>query len=167
MTCEDGGRGHEVLDEASTWVDDRDQGGVMTDNLRDLDRDLVTIPIFGGLSRRKRAMLLDMSKVVDHDIDHEVATQGEGALALHLVLEGRASVRVGGSEVRQLGPGEYFGEISMIDGKRRSATVLATEPLRTLAVPHLAFRDVVMDDPESARELLLMLCDRLREAESR
>jgi CRP/FNR family cyclic AMP-dependent transcriptional regulator len=167
MTREHGGREPEVLDSSSTWVDDRDQGGVMTKNLDELDDQLASIPIFGGLSRRKRSTLLDMSKVVDHDVEHEVATQGEGALALHLVLEGRASVRVGEREVRQLGPGEYFGEISMIDGKRRSATVVATEPLRTLAVPHLAFREVVMDDPESARDLLLLLCGRLREAEAR
>ncbi len=63
--------------------------------------------------------------------------------------------------------GEYFDKIAMIDGKPRSATVNAAEPMRTLAISHADFQELVKDEPEFARGLLLLLCARLREAESR
>ena len=73
----------------------------------------------------------------------------------------------GGREVRRLGPGDYFGEISLIDGKPRSATVTAAGSLTTLAVPHLAFSEMLDENPAAARDVLIQLCARLREAEAR
>lgn len=130
------------------------------------DRALAAVPIFAGLSKRQRARLLDASSVVEHAAGREIATEGQGALALHVVLDGTATVSKGGVDKRTLGAGDYFGEISLIDGKRRSATVTATAPLTVLAVPHGAFRSLLDDDPTCAREMLMMLCARLREAEA-
>ncbi len=72
-----------------------------------------------------------------------------------------------GRELRTLAPGDYFGEISMIDGQPRSATVTVVETMKAVAIPHLDFEDVVDEDPAFARQLLKTLCARLREAESR
>ncbi len=69
--------------------------------------------------------------------------------------------------MRTLGPGDYFGEISMIDGRPRSATVTALEAMRLMAIPHQDFEAVVDADPEVARHLLKTLCARLCEAEAR
>ena len=66
----------------------------------------------------------------------QVATEGLGALAFHLILDGQAKVTSNHTEIRTLGPGDYFGEISMIDGKPRSASVEAVDQLTTLVVPH-------------------------------
>ena len=82
------------------------------------------------------------------------------------VLDGRANVSVRGRAVRTLGPGEYFGEISMIDGKPRSATVTASEGLRTLYVPHAAFTGLVENDATVAKELLVALCGRIRQIDA-
>jgi CRP-like cAMP-binding protein len=130
------------------------------------DGDLSAVPLFAGLSRRQRRKLFDASRTVKHESGHEVTAEGEGALALHLVLSGRAAVSVGGVPVRTLGPGEYFGEISLIDGRPRSATVTADTELTTLAVPHLAFHRMLDEDPSAAREVLVGLCARLREIEA-
>lgn len=129
------------------------------------DQTLAEIPLLSGLSKRQRAKLLEASRVVEHAPGREVATEGEGALALHVVLEGSATVSVRGVEKRTLRSGDHFGEISLLDGKRRSATVSAAEPLTTLAVPHLAFQALLDADPSCARDLLVTLCARLREAE--
>jgi CRP/FNR family cyclic AMP-dependent transcriptional regulator len=83
-----------------------------------------------------------------------------------VILDGTATVSKAGVDKRTLGAGDHFGEISMIDSKRRSATVTATEPLTALAVPHLAFQSLLDDDPTCARETLMVLCARLREAEA-
>lgn len=133
---------------------------------QDLDGRLANVPILAGLSRRQRSKLGDSAKVVDHPDGHEVAAQGEGSLALHVILSGTATVAVQGREVRTLGEGDYFGEISLIDGKPRSATVTASGPLQTAAVPHVTFQKVLLEDPEAVQQLLVILCARLREAEA-
>lgn len=130
------------------------------------DQALAAVPIFAGLSKRQRSRLLDASRVVKHDAGREIATEDQGALALHVILEGAATVSKAGVVKRTLGAGDHFGEISMIDGKRRSATVTACAPLTTLVVPHLSFQSLLDDDPTCARELLKVLCARLREAEA-
>lgn len=131
-----------------------------------LEEQLAAVPIFSGLSRRQVGRLVGASKTTRHQTGHEVAREGEGSMALHLVLSGTATVSVRGEDVRELGPGDYFGEISMIDGKRRSATVTAASELTTLAVPHLAFTGLLESDPAFATALLKMLCARVREAEA-
>lgn len=132
----------------------------------ELDRSLAAVPIFAGLSKRQRSRLLDASRVVEHAAGREIATEDEGALALHVILSGTATVSKGGVDKRTLGVGDYFGEISLIDGKPRSATVTAADPLTLLAVPHMAFQALLDDDPTCAREMLVLLCARLREAEA-
>lgn len=128
---------------------------------------LAQVDLFSGLSKRQLRKVVEAGRTVDHHAGHEVATEGLGALAFHLILSGRASVTAGGKEIRSLGVGDYFGEISMIDGRPRSATVTTDEAMTTLAVPHQKFQDLVADEPDFARSLLATLCSRLREAESR
>ena len=132
----------------------------------DLESRLSRVPLFSQLSRRQIKKLVGKSKRTSHSAGQDITEQDKGSLAFHLVLSGSADVTVHGKKVRSLGPGEYFGEISMIDGRPRSATVTASSPLTTLAVPHLAFQDLLDDEPEVARQLLVRLCDRLREAEA-
>lgn len=139
----------------------------MTKQDKDLTEALAAVPIFAGLSRRQVTKLLDKSKVVTHKDGQEIAREDEGALALHLILEGTAAVSVHGAKKRDIGVGDYFGEISLIDGRRRSASVHASStPLKTLVVPHLAFHRLLEEEPEFALGLLKLLCARLREAES-
>ena len=96
-----------------------------------------------------------------------MSAEGLGGLAFHYILDGHATVSREGRELRTLGPGDYFGEISMIDGRPRSATVTAVEPMRVLAIPHQEFESVIDQDPDFARHLLKTLCARLRESEAR
>ena len=128
---------------------------------------LARTDLFSGLSRRTLKKLSSRSRVVEHDTGHRIAEEGLGALAFHLVLDGAASVSHGGQRIRTLGPGDYFGEMSVIDGKPRSADVEATEPLRTLVVPYQVFQELLDSEPTFTRALLDLLCSRLREAESR
>ncbi|WP_139980340.1 cyclic nucleotide-binding domain-containing protein [Nocardioides litoris] len=134
---------------------------------QDLHDRLAAIPLFAGLSKKQRGRLLDAGRTVVHHDGHEISREGEGALALHVVLDGKAVVSVGGEVRRALGPGDYFGEISLIDGRPRSASVVADGQLQTLAVPYVAFQSLLDADPGVARALLVLLCERLREAEAR
>lgn len=129
---------------------------------------LEEIELFQGLSKRQLKKLVGESREVQHSPGHHVAEEGLGSLAFHLILEGDAEVRHGETPLRTLGPGDYFGEISIIDGKPRSATVAAGDSgLTTLAVPYNAFQKLLEDDSAFALTLLKTLCARLREAEAR
>ena len=128
---------------------------------------LADIELFESLSKRQLKRLVSESREVKHHPGHHIADEGLGALAFHLILDGEAKVSRGGSTLRTLGPGEYFGEISIIDGKPRSATVEAAGDLTTLAIPYQSFQNLLDEDPAFARSLLNTLCARLRDAESR
>jgi CRP-like cAMP-binding protein len=128
---------------------------------------IANVDLFRDLSRAQLKRLANAASEVSHPPGKAVATEGGGALAFHLIIEGSATVSKDGRVLRTLGPGDYFGEISMIDGRPRSANVTALEALKVMAIPHQDFEAVVDEDPEVARRLLKTLCARLREAEAR
>jgi CRP/FNR family transcriptional regulator, cyclic AMP receptor protein len=128
---------------------------------------LSKVDLFSALSGRQLKKIASLAKEVHHAPGHVVAQEGEGGLGFHLILSGTAEVATHGKGVRKLGPGDYFGEISMIDGRPRSATVTAIDSLGTLVVPHLIFEELVSHEPEFSHSMLKVLCARLREVESR
>jgi CRP/FNR family transcriptional regulator, cyclic AMP receptor protein len=96
-----------------------------------------------------------------------ITQQGVEGAGFHLILDGTAVVEVGGEVRATLVEGNSFGEISLIDGRPRSATVIAGENgLTTMAISPLAF-EPLLDDPEVSRTLLKVVTARLRAAEAR
>jgi CRP/FNR family transcriptional regulator, cyclic AMP receptor protein len=124
------------------------------------------IDLFAGLSDRQLKRLVGRAKEVRHEAGRSITTEGNVALGFHLLLDGEVAVSQNGAVRRRLGPGDYFGEISMIDGQRRSATITAETPVRALTVSHATFEELLDQDPSFARGLLKVLCARLREAEN-
>jgi CRP-like cAMP-binding protein len=129
---------------------------------------LAEVHLFSGLSNRQLTRLTKLAREVTHDPGKSIADEGHGAAAFHVVLDGRGEVLVHGEHRRNIGPGDYFGEISLIDGLPRSATVQVGNdaPMRTLAIFRTDFNQLLEDDPTFARALLVTLCTRLRAAES-
>lgn len=133
----------------------------------DLSQRLAEIDIFRGLSSRQLKKLAGQVREVHLDDGHTVASEGRGALGFHLILDGQATVSSGGVERRTLGPGDYFGEISLIDGKPRSATIVAKGALHTAVIDNTTFQPLLDESPQFARSLLLVLCDRIRALEQK
>jgi CRP/FNR family transcriptional regulator, cyclic AMP receptor protein len=128
---------------------------------------LASIDLFQGLSKRDLAKVVKAGRVIELQDGHEVITEGSGAVGLHLITAGKARVTSGGAVRRMLGVGDYFGEISVIDGQPRSASVEAVGTLRTFMIhPHVV-KTLIEEHPDFARRLLILLCSRLREAEHR
>jgi CRP/FNR family cyclic AMP-dependent transcriptional regulator len=93
--------------------------------------------------------------------------QGNADSGLQLVLEGSADVEVNGVKRGSLAEGDYFGEMSLIDGAARSATVTAgPDGAKTLTVSPLTFKEVLDTYPGVARSLLVHLVTRIRSLES-
>jgi|tagenome__1003787_1003787.scaffolds.fasta_scaffold19876586_1 CRP/FNR family cyclic AMP-dependent transcriptional regulator len=139
----------------------------MTGDDRDPESLLAAIDLFNGLSPEQVRKLVDRGRLIPHQTGRQLTSEGDHAHALHVILKGRATVTVAGSEVRTIGSGDYFGEISMIDGKPRSATVTATEPMTTLTISHTEFQRLLTQDPDFGRRLLTSLCARLRDVKPR
>jgi CRP/FNR family cyclic AMP-dependent transcriptional regulator len=96
-----------------------------------------------------------------------IATEGVDGLNFFVVESGEATVTVHGEVVGTLGPGASFGEIALVDRSARSATVTASTPMVTYALPIWSFRPFVEQRPELAWKLLEILAERLRAAQSR
>jgi len=134
------------------------------------------IDLFHGLSRKVLAHIADSGHEATYDAGTAVIVQGEAVtgfkafspsgVEMHVILEGNARVDVDGVTHTHLGPGQYFGEIALIDGLPRTADVVA-EPggLRTLALSKWTFEDLLEKHPEVAVPMLRVLASRLRQVE--
>lgn len=133
----------------------------------DVEATLAGTDLFAGVSGRTLKKLAANGQIVDHVAGHELISQGGDGVAFHLVLDGEILIDVGGQERPSLGVGEYFGEISLLDGKPRTATAKAGPAgARTWALTTWKFRPLLEEHPEMCRPLLATLCARLRAAES-
>ena len=127
---------------------------------------LRAVPLFAGLKDRELKDVLARTREVDHT-GGEIVEEGAKGVGFHLILEGNATVLQHGEVRRTLGPGDYFGEISMIDGQPRSATIRPDGHVRTLSLAAWNFEPLLEKHPALAHELLLGLCAHVREAEAR
>jgi len=132
---------------------------VMADSLRE-------VPLFADLSDRDRKRLADSMKEMSFDAGDEVVEQGKGGVGFFVILSGRARVTRDGEERGMLGAGDYFGEMALIDGNDRTASVHADEPMRCAAMTSWNFRPFVKDHPDVAWALLTALVKRVREAQT-
>ena len=97
----------------------------------------------------------------------QVVTEGKGGVGFFVILDGTARVSQGGEDRGTLGPGDYFGEMALIDGDDRMASVHAESDLRCAAMTPWTFRPFVKDHPDVAWSLLTALVKRIREAQAR
>ena len=126
---------------------------------------LRSVAIFRGLDEKELNRIVAVGKQVSFDAGTVVAPQDQGAAGFHLIMDGQVSVDVDGHERARLGPGNYFGEMSLLDGLPRSATVKAEEPTTTFALTSWQFLPLLDEYPSISRALLVELCGRLRRVE--
>ena len=124
-------------------------------------------PLFAGLSRKELETVLKTASEVDHPAGSDVVSEGTEGVGFHLILSGSATVTQHGRVLRTLGPGDSFGDIALIDGGRRTATVTADAPLHTLSMTAWHFKPMLLENAQIGYKLLVELCRRLREAEDR
>jgi CRP/FNR family cyclic AMP-dependent transcriptional regulator len=132
-----------------------------------LPRLLAKIDLFEGLPENLLSDLISRGTMLTVPAGRPVVEQGSHDAGLQVVLEGSAEVSVNGAARPPLARGGYFGEISLIDGLPRSATVAAgPDGLTTFALSSLAFAPVIRENPKVAGALLNALCARIRSLES-
>jgi CRP-like cAMP-binding protein len=124
-----------------------------------------SVPLFSGFGEKELQRVAAIVKEVSFPAGKDIAKQGESGVGFHMIVEGQATVSVDGVVHATLEPGSYFGEISLIDGGPRSATVTAKTDLKTVSLTSWDFNALMDQFPELSRTLLKQLCRRLRDVE--
>ena len=128
---------------------------------------LKRVPLFSDLSDRELETLAQSFKERKFDEGDTVASEGSGGVGFFIIGEGEGGVTVHGSQRSTLGPGDYFGEVALIDEGARSASIVANTPLTAYGLTAWEFRPLVESNGKIAWKLLQTLARRLRAAEQR
>jgi CRP-like cAMP-binding protein len=140
----DGMTGYEPLLVVRDWNQptDRDWAEVLGD-----------LPLFSGLGKRRLRKLAQEAQFAEFAPGDTVISTGAAADSFYVILSGEAEAR-GKPAARALTTGDYFGEIALLDGEPRSATVVATQELHVMRIPRRTFRQLVEDNGGIALTLL-------------
>jgi CRP/FNR family cyclic AMP-dependent transcriptional regulator len=128
---------------------------------------LAKVPLFSMLSKKDLARLANNAHDRTFPAGAVLTEQDETGVTFGVIVEGQAAVSVHGQAARTLGPGNYFGEMALIDHSFRSATITAETELRCLLFTAWVFRPFALEHPETAWALLEVMVQRVRDAEAR
>lgn len=133
---------------------------------RDEKLDLLhRIPLFSGFDRRRLERLGMLADEVDVPAGKVLMRQGESGADMMVVVRGSVGVERDGNRLNTLGPGDFFGEIALVDGGPRTATVTAEEPTTLLVITHRDFHSMMEEFPEVADQVMNALANRVRHLE--
>ncbi len=123
------------------------------------------VPIFVGLSKRHLRKVAEISDEVGFRRGEAIVEEGLLGETLYVILEGEARVTRGGETIARLYPGDFLGEIALLDGQPRVASVVAETPVVAVRIFRRAFLSLVQQDPVVAIPILEGLARRLREVQ--
>lgn len=125
---------------------------------------LAGCPLFTGIDPEGLQALADKAAQIDFPAGHVIARQGEIGTGFFVVIDGRVRVVRDGSLIATLGPGEFFGELSVLDRQPRNAMVAAEVATTCLALASWDFEAVLLDQPRLTLAILRGVAVRLRTA---
>ena len=128
---------------------------------------LAQVRLFSAFNKKELAMIAKASDEVDVSAGKELVKEGAPGHEFFLILKGDASVRRNGRRVTTLGPGQYFGELALLDRGPRSASVIAKDDMEVLVLGQREFAGVIDEVPTLAHKLLTTMAQRLRDADAK
>lgn len=123
------------------------------------------VPLFAGLSQKEYGQIAHSVNEIEVPAGARLLTAGEPGGELFVIVDGEATVTNNNGRTTALKAGDYFGEMSLIDGSPRSATVDASAPIRLLVLGQKDFWRVLEGAPSMARKIMQTLSHRVRAAE--
>ena len=121
-----------------------------------------TVPLFAGCSKRELAEIASIADEIDLPEGRVLINEGDLGHEFFVLIDGTADVRRRGRKIRTVGPGDWVGEIALLsDTARRTATVTATSPVRTLVIADRQFRALLRRSPEIQLKVLQVVAERL------
>lgn len=120
------------------------------------------VALFSGITERALGTIAGQAEVIEFAPGQYIVRQGQVGTGFYLLASGRARVTRGGEALARLGPGDFFGELSVLDQAPRMAHVIAEEPTVCLALASWDFTKVLEEHPKIALSLLREIARRLR-----
>ena len=138
--------------------------GFLGDQLSTLEkaRLLRSVPLLSDISDAYVMAIARHAQDIRAKAGDVLVREGDAGNDLMLLLDGTANVQRDGRTLNTMGPGEYFGELSLLDGQPRSADVVAASEARVLTVDHPAFEQILANEPSLAQKIILNLCRMIR-----
>jgi CRP/FNR family transcriptional regulator, cyclic AMP receptor protein len=128
-------------------------------------RHLQRVPLFSGFNEDEIRQVAELSRIVEAPAGTVITQIGDAGDTFFIIIDGMAAVRMPVGSGSHLQPGDCFGEMSLVDGEPRSATIVATTDLRVLVVDRSNFWRLLDEAPELMRRILTMLSRRVRRLE--
>jgi CRP-like cAMP-binding protein len=132
--------------------------------INDMVEHLGGVPIFEGCSKKDLQTIARQVREITHEAGYVIATEGDPGAGLFVIADGEADVTIGGKKVNHLEPGDFFGEMALLDGGPRTATVTATTAITLYALTEWVFRGLLAEHPSIAMRTLETMASRLRGA---
>jgi CRP-like cAMP-binding protein len=120
------------------------------------------VPLFAGMTDRALTAVAELVSEVTYDDGASLAREGDPGDRFLLIVGGDVDVTRGGNPVRRLGVGDFLGEISLVDGRPRTATATAAGPVRALAIRGEDFQALLERYPAVRLGVIMALTDRVR-----
>lgn len=121
-------------------------------------------PLWSGLDRKDLKAIVKVAMERKFETGDIILSRGEGGVGFYLIRDGSVEIKSDGNILAKLGPGQFFGEMAILDNQPRSADVVAAEPSRCLIVSEWSFKALISDNPRIALNMLQEFARRLREA---
>jgi len=122
---------------------------------------LKRVPLFAQCSKQELAAVAAVADETDLSEGKELTKQGQPGREFVVLVEGQADVRQDGRKLRTLKDGDFFGEIALVTGRPRTATVVATTPVRVLVITDRSFRALLEQSPGIQKKVLQALAERV------
>ena len=124
------------------------------------------VPLFEGLSKSHLARLASLAEDASYNAGRVIVKRNDPGKAFYVIVEGQAKVVKGKITTARaeamLGPGDFFGELALLDGEPRAASVVAASALETIRIERTAFRRILREEPDIAIKLLEGMARRMR-----
>jgi CRP-like cAMP-binding protein len=127
---------------------------------------LADVGLFKSCTRSELKELAKISTQTEIPAGHAFCREGEAGREFFVVIDGEAKVTIGGDDVATVGPGGFVGEMALLDGGPRVATVTALTPMRLLVLSRAEFVELLAHVPSASRRILEGLGARLRAADA-
>ena len=123
------------------------------------------VPLFVSVSKKGLRSIILAATEVDVRAGKVLVEEGEWGREMYVILRGTAEVKRGGRKLRELFPGDFFGEMAFLAPARRTATVTARSDMRVMVLDSRAMGQIVETEPAVARRLLAAMAERIRATE--
>ena len=131
---------------------------------KELTELLQDVKLFSRCTTRQRRAIARHAQIAELPAGVDLVKEGEPGDALFIILEGDAVVQRDGEVLNRVGPGAYFGELAILDGEPRSATVVAESNVKVAVIGIRMFRTLLREFSDLAEQLLIALAGELRDA---